>query len=69
LFGAVLLTVCTLMQLYVFWRATAVPWLSRRIPKWAILLAGALLWLAIVLGRTVGHDAEDLGRQLSNCSE
>lgn len=58
MFGAVLLTVCTLMQLYVFWRATAVPWLSRRIPKWAILLAGALLWLAIVLGRTVGHDAE-----------
>ncbi len=58
MFGVVLLGVSTVMQAYIFWRATTVPWITRRIPKRAIILAGVLLWLVQVLGRTVGHDSE-----------
>ncbi len=56
MFGIVLLAVCTIMQVYVFWRATTVPWLTRRVPKRFLVAAGLLLWLAQVLGRTLGHD-------------
>lgn len=58
MFGLVLLTVSTLMQVYVFWRATTVPWITRRVPKRVIVLAGVFLWLVQVLGRTADHDAQ-----------
>src|SRR5512143_260893 len=45
------------MQSYVVWRATGVPALTRRWPKTAVIAAGVALWLLLVLGRTLGHDA------------
>jgi uncharacterized protein len=56
-FGIVLILLCAIMQAYVVWRATGVPAITRRVPKWGVIVAGAALWLLLVLGRTLGHDA------------
>jgi hypothetical protein len=54
-FGTVLIVVCTLMQIYLFWRAASVPVIRRRV-GWKILLpVGLLLWVLLYAGRTLGH--------------
>ena len=57
MFGIVLIALCTLMQTYVVWRAAGVPALTRRVPRWGVVTIGVALWLFLVLGRTLGHDA------------
>jgi len=54
-FGTVLLSVCTLMHVYVFWRAATVPSLVRHVPRKILLAAGLTLWAVFFLGRVVGH--------------
>ena len=56
MFGTVLTTAVTLMQVYVFWRASSVPLIKRHIPSKLLIAAGAILWAAFYLGRVVGHD-------------
>lgn len=56
MFGTILLSICTVMHLYVFWRAATVPLVVRYLPRTVLVAAGAGLWALFVLGRTVGHD-------------
>jgi hypothetical protein len=55
MFGIILLSVVTLMQIYVFWRAYSMPFLKRNIPKKLLIGAGIVLWYIFFLGRYLGH--------------
>lgn len=55
MFGTVLIVLCTLMHVYVFWRVASVPAVKRRVPRLALVAAGGILWALFVLGREVGH--------------
>jgi uncharacterized protein len=54
-FGTVLTTLVTLMQIYVFWRAGSVPFLARHVPRLLLYGAGLVLWSGFFLGRIHGH--------------
>jgi predicted MPP superfamily phosphohydrolase len=55
MFGIILLSVFTLMQIYVFWRADSVPFLKRNISRKVLIGAGVILWFVFLLGRYLGH--------------
>lgn len=55
MFGTILITICTLMHLYVVWRITTIPAVKRHLPGWLIAGVLLLLWLIFFLGRTIGH--------------
>lgn len=55
MFGTVLISVITLMHVYVFWRATSVPALNRFLQKKYIAGSGILLWALFFAGRVYGH--------------
>jgi predicted MPP superfamily phosphohydrolase len=57
IFGFVLTAVGTLLHAYVFWRASSVPFLRRRLRARTIAVIGLVLWALFVTGRTVGHGA------------
>jgi predicted MPP superfamily phosphohydrolase len=54
-FGTILTTAVTVMHLYVFGRATTVPWLTCRVPRRAIVGAGVALWVLFLAGRGFDH--------------
>ena len=55
MFGTILIVVCTLMSLYLFWRAASVPFLTRHVPGKILAGVGLILWLLLVIGRVYGH--------------
>jgi predicted MPP superfamily phosphohydrolase len=55
MFGSILLTVVTVMHVYVFWRASTVPFLTRRISRKLLMGTGLALWTVFFLGRYIGH--------------
>ncbi|MBW2576378.1 MAG: hypothetical protein JRC88_13090, partial [Deltaproteobacteria bacterium] len=55
MFGTILISIVTLMHVYVFWRAVSVPFIKSRIPKKYIVGAGLILWILFYLGRVYGH--------------
>ncbi len=55
LFFSVALFVWTGMNAYVIWRATSMPWLSRRAPRVILWIAGALLWMSYLVVRIFAH--------------
>ena len=55
MFGTILISICTLMHIYVFWRVTSVPMVSRYVPLNLLIAAGALLWALFFIGRVYGH--------------
>jgi hypothetical protein len=63
-FGIILLSVVTLMHVYVLWRADSLPFLKRRISRKELIGAGIVLWsvffsrpLSWAWGhRSLGHD-------------
>lgn len=54
-FGTVLISICTLMHIYVFWRAAAVPVIVQHVSIKLLIAAGAILWTAFFIGRVYGH--------------
>lgn len=58
MFGTILITVCTLMHLYVFRRIARLPYVSRKIPLWVTVLVGLALWTLFFLGRVYGHNGQ-----------
>lgn len=54
-FGYILVSIFTVLHIYVVWRAASVPFLKRHIPVTFIIGAGVLLWASFFLGRVVGH--------------
>ncbi len=55
MFGIILISVITLIQIYVFWRATSVPFIARHISNCTLIGVGLLLWTVFFLGRVYGH--------------
>ena len=55
MFGTVLLSACTLMHIYVFWRAASVPMVHRCVSGKLLIFAGVILWGIFFFGRVVGH--------------
>ena len=55
MFGTILISICTLMHIYVFWRVTSVPMVSRYVSLNLLIAAGALLWALFFIGRVYGH--------------
>jgi predicted MPP superfamily phosphohydrolase len=57
LFGFILFMAVTVMHFYVFWRASSVPFLRRRVPLKALVGSGVILWTVFCIGRFTGHNA------------
>jgi hypothetical protein len=57
MFGIVLISVTTVMQVYVFWRAASVPLVKRHVPLAVLIGVGALGWAVFYTGRVHGHHA------------
>ncbi|MFP4038909.1 MAG: metallophosphoesterase [Desulfosudaceae bacterium] len=55
LFGIILISLVTLMHIYVFWRAGSVPVISQYLPKSIIILLGATAWTIFLTGLVYGH--------------
>jgi uncharacterized protein len=55
-FGLILTSAITLMQIYVFWRASSVPLLKRHVPLKLLIGVGLVLWAGFFFGRILGHD-------------
>ena len=55
MFGGILISICTLMHIYVFWRLASVPLVSRHVSVYLLIGAGVLLWAIFFIGRVFGH--------------
>ena len=55
MFGSILISVCTLMHIYVFWRTASVPFVNRYVPLYFLIGAGVLLWAIFFIGRLLHH--------------
>lgn len=50
-FFLVVLAIWTAMNAYVFWRISSVEWVSRHLPRLAVILVAALLWASYIAAR------------------
>jgi hypothetical protein len=57
IFGTILLTIITLMHLYVFWRAGSVPLIKHHITTKGLAIIGLIFWFMFLIGRIYGHGA------------
>lgn len=55
MFGTILISVCTFMHVYVFWRTSSVPFIKKYIPRKTLIGAGVVLWAVFFFGRVIGH--------------
>lgn len=55
MFGIILISVITVMHVYVFWRAASVRFVRRHVPMKYLIGTGVLLWSLFVAGRVYGH--------------
>ena len=55
MFGTILISLCTLMHIYIFWRAASVPFIKRHVPRKILIGAGVILWAIFLLGIVIGH--------------
>src|SRR5512143_502340 len=57
MFGVFLISAITLMHVYIFWRASSVPFIQRHVTGKMLVTAGLALWVVVLLGRIYGHDS------------
>jgi len=57
-FGIILITLCTLMHIYVFRCAASVPFVAKHIPLKILIGTGIFLWVLFIFGRLVGHNGK-----------
>jgi predicted MPP superfamily phosphohydrolase len=55
MFGSILISIFTLIHIYVFWRAGSVPLVHRHISLGLLIGIGAFLWAIFFIGRAFGH--------------
>jgi predicted MPP superfamily phosphohydrolase len=55
MFGTILISIATLMHVYVFWRTASVPFIKLNVSRKTLITAGVLLWAILFLGRFFGH--------------
>ena len=64
MFGSILISVCTFMHIYVFWRAASVPFVDRHVPRIILIGAGLILWGIFFFGRVIGHNGTGVSAQV-----
>jgi predicted MPP superfamily phosphohydrolase len=57
MFGSILISIFTLMHIYVFWRAASVPLVNRHLSLAILVGTGGLLWAIFFVGRVYGHSS------------
>lgn len=55
MFGTILISVCTFMHVYVFWRTASVPFVNRYVSRKMLIWAGITMWAIFFFGRVFGH--------------
>ncbi len=55
MFRFTLISACTLMHIYVFWRAASVPLVNRRVSRKLLIGAAVVLWAMFYFGLVFGH--------------
>jgi hypothetical protein len=55
MFGTILISICTFMHVYVFWRAASIPFVEQHISRKIFIGTGLILWAIFFLGRIIGH--------------
>lgn len=55
MFGTILISVCTLMHIYVFWRISSIQFIERLISGRTLIAAGFIIWAIFFFGRVIGH--------------
>ncbi|MDA3791404.1 MAG: metallophosphoesterase [Desulfobacula sp.] len=55
MFGTILISICTFMHIYVFWRAASIPFVEQHISRKIFIGTGLILWAIFFLGRIIGH--------------
>jgi hypothetical protein len=58
MFGTILITITTLMQLHVFLRAATVPFVRRHISGRVLIMTAVATWAVFVSSRTLGHNGD-----------
>ena len=56
MFGTILISVVTVLQIYVFWRATSVPLIRQHVSRKRLIGIGLAVWLLFLVGRVGGSD-------------
>lgn len=57
LFGIIFMSACTIMHLYVFWRAASVPVINRNVSRRLLINTGVALWTVCFGIRIFAHDS------------
>ncbi len=55
MFGTILISVCTIMHIYVFLRIASVPYVNRYVSRKVFIGTGFILWLILLGGRLIGR--------------
>ena len=55
MFGIILLSIGTLLHIYVIWRASSVPFVNRLVSRKLLIGIGIILWGGFLSARVVGH--------------
>jgi hypothetical protein len=55
MFGSILISICTLMHIYLFWRIASVPPVKRHVSLNLLIGTGVLIWAIFFIGRVYGH--------------
>ncbi|MBA3009979.1 MAG: metallophosphoesterase [Desulfobacula sp.] len=55
MFGTILISICTFMHVYVFWRGASIPFVEQHISRKIFIGTGLILWTIFFLGRMIGH--------------
>ena len=57
MFGIILISICTIMQVYVFYRAASVPFIASHLSRNTLVGTGLLLWIILFTGRMLAHNS------------
>ncbi len=60
MFVTMLVSAGTLLQLYVFWRAASVPFLTRHVRRGTLVGLGVVLWAGLLLPFSLGHGSSGM---------
>jgi predicted MPP superfamily phosphohydrolase len=55
MFGTIVISVCTFMHVYVFWRSASVPFVEQHISRKGFVGIALIVWAIFFLGRILGH--------------
>jgi uncharacterized protein len=55
MFGTILISICTLMHIYVSWRTYSIPFVKQHVPIKIFIPLSQFLWAVFILGRVYGH--------------